>query len=391
MKTKKFLGRDNNLTIIDKNFNENGYLVIKCIFARTGIQERYGFEINSDFEQDKLYKEHRSPEEVFKSEVLEGFKNIVITNDHPKETLTIKNTKFYAVGFVSSTVKIVDNSYLECEITIFDDLTIKDIQNGKKELSAGYTYQLELVQHSNYDYIQKNIKPNHIAVVQAGRCGSACSMSFDKKPKKQRKKMKVKFKKMLPTGTEETVDTIDIKDEKAAKKMQIIADKMFEATKKIKSEDTGDKKTEDLKDTGDKKIKDLKNKIKEKMAEIDKLQAQVDIKPKEIANDTKTIISLATDLASVMLVAKDSGVCSKNKDSLTIKTEIIKKFQPNLDLTGKSSEYIGYAFDNIASQLDEANTSYLKALDLKVGNGLDKLTKKTDKAEKLFNTKFGGE
>ena len=386
-KLKNIIGLDNDLTIIDKKINENGYLVLKCIFARTGIQERYGAEISPDFESTKLYKEYRSPDEVFKPEVIEAFKNIVITNDHPKELLTTQNTKFHAIGFVSSTVEIIDDSYLECEITIYDDSTIEDIQAGKVELSAGYLYNLEIVQNSDYDYIQTDIKPNHIAIVQAGRCGSVCSMAFDKKPNlKQGVKMKVIFKKMLPDGTEEVISEVEVKDEELAKALQIVADSLFEATKTVKA---SDEEVSEAK-AKDEEIDKLQAEAKAKDEEIDKLQAEVDTKPKEVATDSKAMMILATDLAGVMVIANDSGIDCKGKVACDIKKELIAKYQPNLDLTGKSAEYIGYAFDNVASQIKDADKSYLKGLDLKPSKAFDDEAKKTVEANASFNSKYGG-
>ncbi len=386
MKNKKLFGRDNNLTILDKKLNENGYLVVKCIFARTGIQERYGAEINEDFEATKLYKEYRSPEEVFKPEVIEAFKNIVITNDHPHQLLNSQNTKFHAIGFVSSPVQVVDDSYLECEITIYDDSTIEDIQAGKVELSAGYLYNLEVVENPNYDYIQTDIKPNHIAIVKAGRCGSKCSLAIDNKPNLNKGKcMKVIFKKMLPDGTEEIVSEVEVENEELAKNLQGVADSLFEVTKTVKANDEDEIKAKDD------EIEALKTESKTKDETIDKLQAEIDTsKNKEVATDSKVVLAMATDLASVMMVAKDSGIECVGKDSLSIKKEVIAKYQPNLDLTGKSDEYVGYAFDNVASQLKQADNSYLKGLDLKPTPALDEAQKEVVEAKNKFEEKFGG-
>lgn len=76
-KLKHIRAFDNKVEIIEKKINDNGYLVLKCIFARTGIQERYGIEISEEFEASKLYKEYRSPYEVFKPEVLESSKELL--------------------------------------------------------------------------------------------------------------------------------------------------------------------------------------------------------------------------------------------------------------------------------------------------------------------------
>lgn len=394
MKLNKYIAFDNsNIEIISKKINDNGYLVIKCIFARTGIQERYGAEINAEFDATRLYKEFRSPQEVFKPEVLQAFQNVVITNDHPTELLNPHNTKFHAMGFVSSKVEIIDNTYLQSEITIYDHETIEDIESGKKELSAGYLYSLEIVENPNYDYVQTDIKPNHIAIVQAGRCGSSCSMAFDKKPTlKKGEKVKVIFKQMLPDGTEKVLFEYEVSDEDLAKNLQGVADTLFEASKTVKASDEDETKAKDeeiqtLKDEAKAKDEDLEAKV----SEIDKLQAEIDTKePKEVAKDSKVVIALAHDMAKVIAVANDAGVDTGSKGITCIKKAVISKYQPDLALDGKSDEYVGYAFDNVATQLKGADSSYLKGLHTKPTKALDEAQKQTDEAQASFDTKFGG-
>ena len=384
---------DNKVEIIEKKINDNGYLVLKCIFARTGIQERYGAEISEDFEQTKLYKEYRSPYEVFKKEVLEEFQRVVITNDHPTELLTNTNTKYHAVGFVSSKVEVIDDAYLQCEITIYDLSTIEDITNGKVELSAGYLYAITMVENQQYDYIQTDIKPNHIAIVQAGRCGSACSLAFDQNPnlKIGDRMKKVVFKVKQPDGTDKVIIEIEVSEE-SFEAVQSVADKIYQMSSDVCANKGNDEEVESLKEevaSKDEEIESKDEEIKTLNEANDRLQAMVDTK-KTPAMDSAKIEKVAMDLASVMLVAKDCDIEYAGKDALSIKKEVIKKFNPDLALDGKSAEYVGYAFDNIALQLKGADSSYKKAMTLKPSKALDEEAKKVDEAKNGFDTKYGG-
>ncbi|MBL1293367.1 MAG: DUF2213 domain-containing protein [Thiotrichales bacterium] len=384
---KNLLALDDQVQIIEKKLNDNGYLVIRCIFARTGIQERYGAEINSDFEATKLYKEYRSPKEVFKPEVLKAFRNVVITNDHPQGLLTSSNTSSHSVGFVSSEVIVIDNTYLECEITIYDKGVIEDIQNGKVELSAGYLYSLLMVENEEYDYLQTDFKPNHIAIVQAGRCGLECSLAFDNqsKPNKGKSMKKIVFKRMMPDGSENIIATIEVSDESAVA-VQGVADMIF---KKSEAMVTASKATDEeltaLKD--DVKAKD--EEIEEKTTALDKLQAQVDTH-QQVGTDAKAVQALALDLAGVIVVAQDCAIDTTGKDIESIKKAVISKVQPDLALDGKSPEYIGYAFDNVASQLKGADASFLKAMQFTPVKGLDEKQKLANDAQTTFGKTYGG-
>lgn len=378
---------DNKVEIIDKKINDNGYLVLKCIFARIGIQERFGAEISEDFEASKLYKEYRSPKEIFKKEVLESFQRVVITNDHPNETLTNKNTKYHAIGFVSSIVEVIDNAYLQCEITIYDLSAIDDISSGKVELSAGYLYSIIMVENSEYDYIQTDIKPNHIAIVHAGRCGPVCSIAFDKNSNlnKGENMKKVVFKVKQPDGTDKIIIEIEVSED-SFEAVQSVANTIYEMSSTVCTANKG----------ADEELESLKEEVSSKDEEVttlkeanDKLQAELDTK-KPVAMDSAKIQKIATDLASVMLVAKDCNVDYAGKDTLTIQKEIIGKFNPDLNLDGKTNEYVGYAFDNISIQLKGADSSYKQAMTIKTSPAFDEEAKKVDEAKDGFDSKYGG-
>ena len=95
--------------------------------------------------------------------------------------------------------------------TIYDDLKIFSenlknlIENGKKELSMGYFCDYELVEGVyngvEYQAIQRNIRFNHVALVEEGRMGADVrvmdkKITFDSiKEIKQMQKMKLRFRK----------------------------------------------------------------------------------------------------------------------------------------------------------------------------------------------------
>lgn len=390
-KNNSFKAFDNRVEIIERKMDKNGYLVLKCNFARTGIQERYGVEISSDFESSKLYKEYRSPSEVFKPEVIDGFKRVVITNEHPNELLTNKNTKYYAVGFVSSNVEIIDNTYLQCEITIYDLVTIEDIMSGKIELSAGYLYSITMVENQEYDYIQTDIKPNHIALVEAGRCGSSCSLALDQYPILNKgENMIVVFKIKLPDGSDRVIREVEVSDD-LAETLQSVADEFYQMSETQCSASAGDEDIEALKEevaSKDEEIANKEDEIQTLNEAKDKLQAKLDTQRPGM--DSKKIQKVAMDLASVMIIAKDCDVKYIGKDILTIKKDVIKKYNPDLNLDGKSSDYIGYAFDNISTQLKGADYSYKTAMTITQSKAFDEQAKKVDEARTGFDSKYGG-
>ena len=265
--------------------------------------------------------------------------------------------------------------------------------NGKIELSAGYLYAITMVENSEYDYIQTDIKPNHIALVQAGRCGDVCSLAFDQNPnlKIGEKMKKVVFKVKQPDGTDKVIIEIEVSEE-SFEAVQSVADKIYQMSSDVCANKGNDEDVEALKEevaSKDEEIASKDEEIKTLNEANDKLQAEVDTK-KPVAMDSAKIQKVAMDLASVMLVAKDLEIEYTGKDALTIKKEVIKKFNPDLALDGKSAEYVGYAFDNIALQLKGADSSYKNAMTIKPSKALDEEAKKVDEAKTSFDSKYGG-
>jgi len=95
--------------------------------------------------------------------------------------------------------------FLVVDLVIYDEETIKDIENGKREVSCGYNPDYLEILDDDGNAIpgrgeQANIIYNHLALVDRGRCGPRCSIGDHKtvdheatKPEnKERKSMSVK-------------------------------------------------------------------------------------------------------------------------------------------------------------------------------------------------------
>ena len=161
-----------------------GFLKAPVILSRTGVQHYLGLElgITGDRATEKIGV-LRPAAEVFAADSLDSFVNMIVTDDHPAEMVNINNVKKLQIGQVSDVKK--DGSVLSGVITITDKKALKKIKDGKLEVSVGYGN--ELVKESGtfegikYDFIQTQIRGNHLAIVDAGRCGSACKLTLDKK------------------------------------------------------------------------------------------------------------------------------------------------------------------------------------------------------------------
>ena len=356
----KKLKATDNYPLTSFSRTDNGYLLVTATFARSGFQKRLGAEISPAFVSTKLYTELRTKEEVLKD--IERWEKVLLTNDHPTEQLNPNNTKALAVGNPLGKVKVEEgeNLFLTLDFLVYDAETIAEIEAGKTELSAGYTYDLEAVEGEEYDFLQKSIVPNHIALVHRGRCGASCSIANDEDPTSTQKEntMKEIIFYILLNGKKTVFKKEEVAQDQA-QALQTLADELFEKQEA---------------------------QAKELQMKLDELQAKLDNAPKPATDaDIQNAIEVkAKELSSVLLVASDCAIETDGKTAQELKKEVVAKLNPALALDGKSDEYLNASYDNLVTQAKEANHSFQEALNINPANdGVD--------VKQKFNQKYGGQ
>lgn len=123
----------------------------------------------------------RDADEVFRSEFMRSFEGKPVTIDHPREEVTPENWKRYAVGTVSNVRRGTGDlaNFLVADLLITDAAAIAVVRDGKREVSCGYDAEYEETGPGKGR--QYAMVGNHLALVDAARCGSRCSIQ-DKKP-----------------------------------------------------------------------------------------------------------------------------------------------------------------------------------------------------------------
>lgn len=170
---------ENALT--ERHKDENGYLYVdKSPILRSGILEYYGSELLPEgaddvdgvkVDPDKIYKVYIPEEEIRKG--AETFKMIPITDDHTWLGDDGEDAKDYQVGMTGENVYVEDGFlYVPLKFT-GKDIVDEVESHEKEELSSSYYNRFEKSKNSEYDFIARDIKGNHLALVDKGRCGSA--------------------------------------------------------------------------------------------------------------------------------------------------------------------------------------------------------------------------
>lgn len=154
----------------------DGRVVADAHLTRTGV-----FEYRNP--DGSIRREYRPPEEVFNKDSLESFAMVPVTNDHPPEDLNASNARKYAVGSTGESVR-KDDDHVASSIMVYDAATIAEMEKGKLQVSCGYIADVfdepgVTPGGLKYDSIQRNIRGNHVAIVDVARAGKTAQIRMD--------------------------------------------------------------------------------------------------------------------------------------------------------------------------------------------------------------------
>ena len=159
-----------------------------------------------------------------------------VTREHPEAGIVTDREQ--VLGFMRD--PLFENDELKGILDISDTTLIADVKDGKiKEVSGGFFCHLDNtpgeLNGEKYDAVQRSIFMNHIAAVNAGRCGveDGCGLNLDSPANligkldtaigmatneynSALKDLLVEIKEMVTTGTEDSKDDVKIEDGKTA-------------------------------------------------------------------------------------------------------------------------------------------------------------------------------
>jgi len=330
-----------------------GFLKGRAIVTNTGVfmyVDNVGRQI----------RELRLPEEVFSRESLDSLKLKPVTNDHPRTPVDTSNVKDFQVGSLgenpSSTtqwsgavnmVDLTDGYHLAVDMIITDKEAIQDVELGKRALSCGYTCDLEpaipgaRALGMEYDYIQRNIRYNHVAIVDKARAGDAARIRLDS----AQSNILISFEEDNVMEMKNiTLDGVEYKAEaEVLKNLNQTKETVVELNTKMDA------------------LVIEKSKIE---AERDTLKDQVEALTKENADakqnkvDASEVGKLVKARMALVKVAEQMKVEVKDEmsDIEIMKAVIVTKF-PNTKLDEKDAVYIQARFDGVVELIaTEAST-----------------------------------
>ena len=162
-----------------RTMTDGGQMHVPCRFARTGEQLYTAGQLGLKGKpSNEVIVVLRDESDVFNQESMETFRSAPVTIGHPKDasgkpiSVTAENAKELQVGMLEG-MPTRDEDTLAGTLVLTTDEAIKAIEDDQ-ELSAGYVCDIEELDGK---YYQRNIRANHIAIVNKGRAGSSCRIS----------------------------------------------------------------------------------------------------------------------------------------------------------------------------------------------------------------------
>jgi hypothetical protein len=347
----------------------DGFLRDSPIVARTGI---YIYQQPDG----TIRREYRPPEEVFDTDSEASFVGKPIVVGHPASGIVNSDTaQDLAIGTILSSGYPKDETNIACDIVIHNPSAVGE----KRGLSLGYRVDIEETSGTTpdgqqYDAIQRNIRINHLAVVDRARAGAKARLNLDGDEIIEGVEMKMKIK----------IDSVDFEvDEKIANYVNSLQSKEENARVKLDTANTELKTVKEQNTTLKADADALKAKADAMTAERDALKAKVDAadaeKEKAVKEAVEAVKADMQERAELEETAKIAKV--EKTDGLTnaeLKEGIVKAaFGESFKLDGVSEAYINGAYSAAKEMLRNDNA---KNQALKAKGGAEKQETKNDSA-----------
>lgn len=334
-------------------WTRDGYLQGQGKIARAGnVQEYRGWELGLEDDQaQQTFGVYRDPEMVFDKDALRSLAGRPVTREHPPGGVNADTWRDLAVGSIGGTVAR-DGEYVVAPMVIMDAAAAKEVMDGARGLSAGYTCNLEAkdgVAEDGTPYQFRQVGPlrfNHVAYLPNSNPRAGNTRIGDhqgKKPASQEANM-AEFRTVVLGKRAVKVADEDIANVEAFKE---------EVEEKIEA-------IEETVESKDEEIARLK-------AEIERLTAELDAAKDEIPSDEELeakIEELVEEKIDTVEKAEsiDSTANLKGLSPKAIRRAVVVAKLGD-SMKTKSQEYIDARFDGLADQAHKAGGNKLaKAL-----------------------------
>ena len=163
-----------------RQYDNNGWLEVKDNpITKVGVFDYLGKEIGAP-EPNKIYKVYRPAEELEKPETINSFKLLPFLDEHEMVGKGATPAERKGVQGMIGEQVYFDPPYLRGNLKVLSNAALNLINGGKIDLSPGYRSRYEFTsgnfEGEHYDVIQRDLRGNHLALVDEGRTGTDVSV-----------------------------------------------------------------------------------------------------------------------------------------------------------------------------------------------------------------------
>jgi 8-oxo-dGTP pyrophosphatase MutT (NUDIX family) len=176
---KKLLGA--NAMDFREYDQNNWFQVLDNPLSKVGVYQYSEASITKGGDRNKMVGVYRPAEELGSEECVNSFRLMPWTDDHPSDLFGDKSQGYASTeekgvrGVIGEQVYFKGDT-LYGNLKVFSEDLARKIASGKRELSCGYhcefVPQEGVFEGTPYQYVQRNMRGNHISSVKEGRMGS---------------------------------------------------------------------------------------------------------------------------------------------------------------------------------------------------------------------------
>lgn len=289
--------------------------------------------------------ELRLPEEVMNSDSLATLEGKPLTNDHPMFGVDASTAKLLQVG---SVFKVDNDPYkVYCDIMITDAQAVADVKAGKRELSCGYDCEVEEAAgvHGGvgYNRIQRNIRYNHVALVDKARAGDDARLRMDGAGVMMNSVMGT-GKTSTTTQGEPTMITRKIDGQEVQADALVLA-KLDAATAQVDTLNLEKAKLDSALAAKGSELETLTGKLDAAEKQVKDLSKEIEGLKDPVHLDSAIAGRVALRVALLKHADRFEVEVKDDASDLDIKKALVLKDDPEAKLDGKSPEYIEARLD----------------------------------------------
>lgn len=357
-----------------RSMTPQGFLLIEdCTLATAGVLEYRASNFQprafKDRDPNSTIRAYRSSDTI--AEAATQYSGAPVTDGHPSQMVSPLNISKFQKGHINGTVR-EESGKMKADVLVTDRSAIDSVSRGKDQLSNGYYSQYSFEpgvspEGESYDCEQLKIRPNHVAIVAAGRNGPECRMS-DSIDRPEEKSM-----------ASTTINGVSYEvSEQVSQAVGILQANLDKANQKVNDLPNVD---ECIKTALDTKTSELQKALDAKQAEVDDLKTKIPTADEleKLAIDREKVVSKAKALCKTV-------DCS-GKSLADIKSSVVLDRCSDLKtLDGKSEDYIDARFDALtpANKLNKGDKAIGDAFTSKDASDDDKTDQVATAREKAI-------